>query len=142
MPNQDRLHPVVRRALEKAGWTIMKEQVALALGTPQEITRRLYIDLQARSSTGQIALIEVKGIASSPVHELMELIGQYLVYRAALDFLGHTMPLYVALPVETYEAIVEHLLGQTVINTMLKTPIPFVLYDPDHEEIVRWIPPL
>lgn len=142
MPNQDRQHPVVRRALIKAGWTILKEQVSLAIGTEQEITRRLYIDLLARSSVGQIVLIEVKGLASSPVHELMELIGQYLVYRAALNYLEAMTPLYVALPVTTYQSIVEHLLGQTVMQEMLKTPIPFVLYDPDKEELVRWIPPL
>lgn len=142
MPNQDRHHPVVRQALIKAGWTILKEQFSIAVGTPQEITRRLYIDLQASSPSGEIILIEVKGVTSSPVHELMELIGQYLVYRAALDYLEDTTLLYVAVPVGIYEAIVEHVLGQKVIRDMLKTPILFVTYDPDQEEIVRWIPPL
>lgn len=111
MPNQDRHHPIVRQALIKAGWTILKEQVSLAVGTPQEISRRLYIDLKAQSSVGQIVLIEVKGLANSPVHELMELIGQYLVYRAALDHLGDSTPLYVAIPETAYRAIVEHLIG-------------------------------
>jgi Holliday junction resolvase-like predicted endonuclease len=142
VPTQDQQHPVVCRALRKAGWTIVKEQVSLAIGNEQEITRRLYIDVLARSNHGQIVLIEVKGIASSPVHELMELIGQYLVYRAALHYLADATPLYVAIPVVTYQTIVEHLLGQTVMQEMLKTPIPFVLYDPDKEELVRWIPPL
>jgi hypothetical protein len=139
MPNQDRLHPVVCRALVKAGWTILREQFAVAVVAPKQVTRRLYIDLQAQSERRQIVLIEVKGVASSPVHELMELIGQYLVYRAALDSLKDTTPLYVAIPVKIYTDIVLHPLGQSV---MAKNPIPFVLYDPEQEEIARWIPPL
>jgi len=142
MPNQDRHHPIVRRAFIKAGWTILKEQFSIAVGTPQEITRRLYIDLHIKSTNGQIVLIEVKGITSSPVHELMDLIGQYLVYRAALDYLEDATPLYVAIPAAVHQVIVEHVLGQKVMRDMLKTPIPFVIYDPDQEEIVRWIPPL
>jgi hypothetical protein len=109
---------------------------------PHEVIRRLYIDLQAQSTWGQIVLIEVKGIGHLPVHELMELVGQYLVYRAALDSLNDATPLYVAIPVTIYQDIVAHPLGQRVIRDQLKNPIPFVLYDPEQEEIVRWIPPL
>ena len=142
MPNIDRHHPIVRRALIKAGWMIVREQFSIAVGTPQEITRRLYIDLQVQSPSGRIVLIEVKGLEQSPVHELMELIGQYLVYRAALNALGDMTHLYVAIPASAYHTIVEHSLGQQVIGNMLTAPIPFVIYDPLKEEIIRWIPPL
>jgi len=141
MPNQDLHHPIVCRALIKSGWSILKEQVSVAIGTAQEITRRLYIDIMVTSETGQMILIEVKSLSSSPVHGLMELIGQYLVYRAALDYLENTTLSYVALPTQAYEMIVRHVLGQVVVREMLKSPIPFLIYDPEREEIVQWIPP-
>lgn len=142
MPVQDHHHPIVRRALLKAGWTIVREQFFVAVGTSAEITRRLYVDLQVQSAAGKAVLIEIKGFTGSPTHELMELIGQFLVYRAALDYLDDATPLYVAIPVAAYNTTIKHVLAQTVINTMLKTPIPFVLYDPSLEELVQWIPPL
>jgi hypothetical protein len=43
------------------------------VGTPQKITRRLYVDLQVNSVTVQIILIEFKGLASSHVHEFAQL---------------------------------------------------------------------
>ncbi len=45
------------RALVKAGWTIVKEQVAIVLSK-----RRLWIDIRAAKETENLAiLVEVKG---------------------------------------------------------------------------------
>jgi len=72
----------------------------------------------------------------------MLLVGQYLVYRSALDYLGQDTPLYVALSNVDYTTMVEQPLGQQVMNQTLRQPIPMVIYDAAQEEILRWIPEL
>jgi hypothetical protein len=140
MPAQDHHHAIFVRSLTKAGWTVLREQFTIAIG--QVEVRRMYIDLQVQSqSSQQIVLMEIKSFEASPVHRFMELVGQYTVYRAALDHLEIDTPLYVAIPEYDYQTILQHILGREVMGA-LKAPIPFVTYNPDTEEIVRWIPPL
>ncbi len=142
MPATDRNHQAVIRSLSKAGWSVLKEHYSLAVGKTADDLRRLYIDLAVQSPKGQMILIEIKLMDQSPVHQFMMLVGQYLVYRSALDYLGQDMPLYVALSDVDYNTMVEHPLGQQVMNETLRTPIPIIIYDAAKEEILRWIPEL
>lgn len=137
MPNEDRYHQVVLRCLQKAGWSIIKEQVYISIATHHDTNRRLYIDIQAQRDEQQLVLIEVKGLERSPVHELMELLGQYLIYRLALDYITIPIPLYIAIPQSAYHDIMQHVLGQQVME---RYAIPLLVFDPGTEEIVRWIP--
>ena len=139
MPAQDNHHMIVVRSLRNAGWTILTEQVYLSIGTSSETHRRLYIDIKARADEGDIVLIEVKALDRSPIHQLMELLGQYLVYRAALDYLDIYTPLYVAITYAAYNEVIGHVLGQQIMN---QYAIPLVTYDPLQETILQWIPPL
>ena len=142
MPASDRYHDTVVRCLIKAGWSIIKEQYAVVVADSEDDFRRLFIDIAAQSQTAEIVLIEVKSLEPSPVRQFMLLVGQYLVYRAALDFLGDATPLYVAISEVDYEIMIAQPLGQEVIRDRLTEPIPFVVFDPIEEEIVEWIPPL
>jgi hypothetical protein len=140
MPAKDEQHDRVIRCFAKAGWSVAKEHVSLAVGSHPEDLRRLYIDLAVRSQQAEIILIEIKSLDRSPVHQFMQLVGQYLVYRTALDYLGDDTPLYVALSDSDYRMMFEHPLGQRLVNQTLRRPIPIVLYDPIQEVIIRWIP--
>jgi type II secretory pathway predicted ATPase ExeA len=138
MPSKDANHDIVVRALIKAGWLILDEQHYLSIGASALDRRRLFIDIKAQHQTRQIVvLIEVKNMNQSLVHELMEIIGQYVVYRAALDYLDDKTPLYVAIPEEAYKEIILHPLGQQSIKD---TKIQIMLYNVHKEEIIRWIP--
>ena len=139
MPNKDRYHDVVIHALQKSGWTIVAEQIYISVGETAETVRRLYIDIQVQRDDTVLALIEVKALDVSPVHELMELLGQYLVYREGLDYVGDTTPLYVAVTDKGHEMIIQHPLGQ---RTLAKNPVPLIIYNVEREEITQWIPPL
>lgn len=136
---KDAYHDIVVRALIKANWRILKEQQYLSIGTIDDNIQRLYIDIKAQHQDNQIVLIEVKGLANSPIHDLMQLVGQYLVYRAALDYLENDTPLYIAIPDALYRIILGNPPGRQVIE---KAAIPFVIYDPVKEELLQWIPPL
>ena len=52
MPAKDRYHDVVVRALAKAGWTILEEQVALSMPT-----RRVWIDIRASKGTDNVSIL-------------------------------------------------------------------------------------
>lgn len=136
MPNEDRYHSVVLRCLQKAGWKILKEQEYVSIGTHHETNRRLFIDIKAQNDSGEIVLVEVKGLEQSPVHELMVMLGQYLTYRIALDYLSIDIPLYVAIPVPAYNGIIQHVLGQEVMN---RYAISLLVFDPIKEEIDQWM---
>lgn len=142
MPVRDRNRDIVVRCLIQAGWSIIKEQYAVDVAEDEDNFRRLFIDIAAESQTAQIVLIEVKALDPSPVRQLMLLLGQYVVYRAALDYIGDRTPLYVAISEADYELVIEHALGQAVIRERLTEPIPFLVFDQIAEEIVKWIPSL
>jgi hypothetical protein len=141
MPASDQYHETVVRCLTKAGWTIIKEQYAVVVADDNDNFRRLFIDIAARSQTDRIVLIEVKSLEHSPIHQFMMLVGQYITYRTALDYIDNDTPLYVAITQADYEIMILHPLAQRVMQDRLDQPIPFVVFDPIAEEIVKWIPP-
>ncbi len=49
MPANDRYHDIVLRCLIQAGWSIIKEQYALAVAEDEDNIRRLFIDIAAQS---------------------------------------------------------------------------------------------
>jgi len=140
MPAKDRYHDTVVRCLVRAGWSIIREQYAVVVAEDEDSFRRLFIDIAAQSQTAQIVLIEVKALDPSPVRQFMLLLGQYVVYRAALDYIGDTTPLYVAISEADYGIMIEQPLGQMIIGDRLTEPSPFLAFDLIAEEIVRCIP--
>jgi hypothetical protein len=69
----------------------------------------------------------------------MMLVGQYIVYRAVLDYVEDGTGLYVAISKEVYETVILHPLGQAVLK---KIDIPFLIYHSETEELMQWIPPI
>ena len=64
------------------------------------------------------------------------------VCRTALDYIGDTTLLSVAISEADYELVIEQALGQAVIRERLTESIPFLIFDAIAVEIVKWIPPL
>lgn len=133
MPASDFNHETVIRCLSKAGWTVIREHFSLAIGEDPDEIRRLYIDVLASSQSAQIVLIEIKSLELSPVHQFMQLVGQYIVYRSALDYLDNDTPLYVAISDTDYYTIFRHPLGIQVVEHTLREPIPLLIYDETSE---------
>ena len=47
--------------------------------------------------------------------------------------------IYIAIPDVTYQDIIQHVLGQEMMN---RYAVPLLIFDPIQEEIVKWIPKL
>src|SRR5258708_22099615 len=131
MPVKDRYHDVVRDALIIDGWRIIKEQVLISTGT-----RRLFVDIQAaRRTQPTAALIEVKGFAS-PVDALAEALGQYLLYKFAIDYAGLDLPLFLAVPLSAYQGILSEPIG---VYARQVGKIRLMVFDAISGRIVEWI---
>lgn len=135
MPAKDRYHDVVVRALQKDGWTIIAEQIALSMPA-----RRLWIDIRAqKEAQNALILVEVKGFETlaSAVAYLADAIGQCVLYQAILEYVGITDPLYMAVPAAAFAGILGEEIGRQAIR---KAQIRVIVFDAEQEEIVRWIP--
>lgn len=133
MPAKDSYHDAVVNALKKDGWTITKEQVRLIVEN-----RWMWVDIQARRNDDRrTVLIEVKGFENipSPIAYLQAVIGQYVVYQVALEYLEWEYPLYLAVPDDTLNGILGEEIGQLVIK---KVNLKFLIFSIDNEEVIQW----
>jgi len=135
LPAKDRYHDAVIHALIKDGWKITGEQVKVIIED-----RYLFIDIEAtKAADDRIVLIEVKELENtpSPVAALAAALGQYFLYRTALADVDIQTPLYLAVPKTTHEGILSEKLGRLSIA---QGKVSLVIFDPETEEIVQWIP--
>jgi hypothetical protein len=133
----DSCEPEVIAALEKQGWRVKEKPMALRAGR-----RNVYADLRVSRLTEDFEemriVVEVKCF-DDPKHDLQELygaLGQYLVYRVALENNPDYSPLYLSIPNEAYQRLdrvyrIERLLQRERIN--------IVIIDIVRMEVVQWI---
>ena len=137
MPAKDTYHNNVRIALEKDGWTITNDPLTLEIGG-----RSLYVDLGAEKpfaaeKQGRKIAVEVKSfIAASPVHDLEEALGQYIVYEDILEVSEPERNIYLAVREEVYLDIFSEPIGQLLLR---KKRLKLIVFDSSKEIIVRWI---
>jgi hypothetical protein len=137
MPAKDTYHDAVRRALVKDGWTITDDPFRLVWGE-----RDFYVDLGAErvvaaEKAGKRIAVEVKSfLGPSPMHDLELALGQFLLYRSILEEQEPDRVLFLAIPDEPADVLAEPI-GLLLIAKHL---IQAVVFDPQKEEILRWIP--
>lgn len=136
MPVHDLCEPQVINALRKAGWSVQK---SLYL---QGGRFKMLVDLVAQRSaidaTEQIIIVEVKCFseASAYLDELYRAIGQYVMYRTALQLQNLQMPLYLSVPAKVYRDLFSDVIVAAVVQ---EVSIHLLVIDIDREEIMQWI---
>ncbi len=135
---KDIYHNTVRKALEKDGWTITHDPLTLKIGG-----RSTYVDLgaeklfAAEKDDQQIA-VEVKSfIAPSPVKELEQALGQYIMYSQILERQDVVRNLYLAIPRAVFVDLFSEELPQLMIEL---NNLKLLLFDAEMEKIVQWKP--
>jgi hypothetical protein len=137
MPAKDIYHNTVRTALEKDGWTIKNDPLPLKIGK-----RTLNVDLGAKKlfaaeKQGRKIAVEVKSfVSASPVHDLEEAVGQYIVYEDILERSEPERIIYLAIRAEVYAQIFSEPIGQLLLE---KKRFKLIVFDSLKETIVRWI---
>lgn len=134
MPAIDRCEPQVIRALEKEGWVVEAHHYLIRISTK----KNAFADLRLRKATNHLLIAEVKCFASRVLRldEAYHTIGQYQVYRKALQLSKIVDPLYLAIPSPAYARLIAE---PPVYATMQEAMIKLILIDLEREAIERWI---
>lgn len=138
MPAKDRLHAVVRTALERDGWVVTADPLVLPVGA-----HNLYVDLAAERviaaerGADRIA-VEVKGFTGrSEVADLEQALGQYVLYRALLERSDPARRMVLAVPKAPWLSLFESELGRAAREGV---SVRAVVFDPALMEVWRWCP--
>jgi hypothetical protein len=117
MPAKGIYHNNVRTSLEKDGWTITNDPLPLKIGQ-----RTLNVDLGAEKlfaaeKEGRKIAVEVKSfVSASPVNDLEEAVGQYIIYEDILERLEPERIIYLAIRAEVYAQIFSEPIGQLLLE--------------------------
>jgi XisH protein len=119
---KDIYHNTLKTALEKDGWVITNELFRFTIGS-----RSIYIDLIAEKllvaeKEGCKIAVEIKSFVSpSPINDLENALGQYILYRDTLERLEPERILYLAIREEVYtDFFKEEIVQMVVENNHLK----------------------
>jgi hypothetical protein len=137
MSAKDLYHDTVKTALIKDGWTITDDPLSLQIGE-----RDLFVDLAAEKLIiadrgNQKIAVEVKSfISPSPVRDLENALGQYILYE---DIIAHEYPeriLYLAVR----EGVYLTFFSEPIVQISLKSRrIKLLIFDEIQEIITQWI---
>ncbi len=138
MPARDIYHDAVKNALLKDGWTITDDPLHLKWGQ-----KDMYVDLGAQrllaaeQGNKKIA-VEIKSFVSpSEMEDLKSAIGGFVTYRAVIRRLEPERTLYLAVRDNIFTALFEEPIGELLIES---ENLYLVVFNPDSETIVQWIP--
>jgi XisH protein len=134
---KDIYHSTVRVALEKDGWTITDDPLTLKFGG-----RSAFVDLgveklfAAEKADKRIA-VEVKSfISPSPVKDLEQALGQYIMYSQILERQNFNRLLYLAIPQRVFFDFFSEELPQLMIEL---NHLKLLVFDSDSQEVLKWI---
>ena len=137
MPRKDKYHLAVRIALEQDGWIITDDPLTLQIGR-----REIYIDLGAErvviaaEKEGEQIAVEIKSLlGKSYFVDYYQSLGQFLVYRLALQNIQSNRILYLALPFSAYEEFKEIDLFQ---DAWMAFSVNLLIFDEKEKRIVEW----
>lgn len=148
MPQRDTIHHTVKQALVSDYWQITDDPYVIVFGE-----RFLFVDLGAEAiqpsermpgsfigaeRDGVRIAVEIKEMrGQSPIVELEQAIGQYILYRLLLHQVDPGRVVYLAIPDNTYRELFSEPIGELVIRDL---PLNLLVVDVGHEEVKQWIP--
>ena len=137
MAAKDIYHEQVRKALEKDGWTITNDPLGLKwLGRTLQIDLGAERIIAAEKGAEKIA-VEVKSFLSdSPIEDLRDALGQFLIYRSALRLNDPQRKLYLAVREDVYANIFEEPEGDIL---RIEEQIKLIVFDDRKAKVVKWI---
>lgn len=122
----------------KDGWTITHDPMMLSWGKAN-----VYVDLGAQrmlaaEKADRKIAVEIKSfIGPSPIEDLRNALGQYVLYHDILMRIEQSRRLYLAVHKDAYEDLFEDPIGQLLLENQR---LCLLVFDPHTEEIQKWIP--
>jgi hypothetical protein len=139
MPAKDIFHESVKVALQKDGWTILREDWYIEVDS---MGLAVYIDLAAQKfieaeKDGQRIAVEIKSFVNdSNMTAFQKALGQFLVYVKAVKTQLLEWTVYLAIPVDIYNVF---FLRFKFIREMIEEyDLKLIVFNPDTKEVVLW----
>ncbi|MBF0204147.1 MAG: XisH family protein [Desulfamplus sp.] len=139
MPAKDIFHNAVKQALIKDGWVITDDPLVIKL---QDSDINLFVDLGAErliaaEKANEKIAVEIKSfIGTSFMTDFHEALGQFLNYRVALKDRDPGRHIYLAIPLDIYDAFFSRRFVQLVHQ---EYNLAEIIFDPKQEVICSWI---
>lgn len=137
MAADDRIKPAVVAALVKDGWTITHDPYPI-----EYHGEKLSVDLGAERSivaaerVGERIAVEIKSfLGLSIMTDFYACLGQYLIYKSAMEETDPDRRLVVAVGDRAYANILNRRMIQLALT---RNQVPFVVVRLDTEEVDRW----
>jgi hypothetical protein len=138
MAARDVYHNTVRIALEKDNWKVTDDPLTLKIGR-----RAVMVDLGAEKllaaerEKDKIA-VEIKSFLNpSPINDLENALGQFILYAKILERQEPDRTLYLAINQPVFQEIFSEEVGQLLLET---TDLRLMVFTAKTEEIIQWIP--
>lgn len=138
MPAKDIFHDPVKVALQKDGWTILRENFRVQV---DDEGLAMFVDLTAEmlisaEKTGRKIAVEVKSFqAESNLYQFHAALGQFLNCRAALRDVMPDFLLYLAVPLEVYNDLFRL---KFIQQRLEEHDVKLIVFQPYTEEITLW----
>jgi hypothetical protein len=138
MPARNIDHDAVVQALWADGWTITHDPLLIQYGA-----RRPFVDPGAERSTigaergDERIAVEIQSfVADSPVRDLQEAVGRFVVYRALLAQTEPDRPLFLAVSAQVYDSVLAEPLGRLITADVR---LRLLVFDARQQKVVRWV---
>jgi hypothetical protein len=137
MAAKDLYHDGVRRGLEKQQWKITDDPLRFKFGEVNfQVDLAAERILAAERGNKKIA-VEIKSFLNpSAVTDFYGALGQFLSYRLVLENTEPERLLYLAIPLDTYQAFFQLEFTQSAVKAY---QLKLIVYNSLKEEIVQWI---
>jgi XisH protein len=138
MSARDLFHNIVKKALEKDGWTVTHDPYPLPAGSFD-----LAIDLGAEKVIAahrgeQRIAIEIKSfLGPSKISQFYGALGQFITYRTALHVQDPDRILYLAVPNDIYDQFFSTPFVQELVT---QNQLYLLTYTIKAESLEKWIP--
>lgn len=137
MPRKDIYHEAVRAALEKDGWTITDDPFTVPTADMD-----FFIDLGAEREVigavrnGEKIAVEIKSLRGSTYfYDFYQALGQFLIYRLALNKKEEERDLYLAIPFFAFEELEKI---EIFREAWTHFRVHLLVFDEDKKIIVQW----
>lgn len=133
---KDLYHELTKVALINDGWIITDDPLKSAIGQ-----RQAFIDIGAKNllaaNRGERDIaVEIKSFLSpSLLEDLYQAVGQYLIYKIALEESHPNKTLYLALPVSAWDTLV----ADEINGYVERLGIKLLIFNQQTKQIERWI---
>ncbi len=138
MPRKDNYHDAVRTALESDGWVITDDPLSVQTpGTEFQIDLAAERTIITAEKAGEKIAVEIKSlIGHTFFYDYYQALGQFLVYKIALEFVYPNKMLFLAIPKEAYDELAE---SYAFRESWSRYTVNLLIFNHRQKKIDQWI---